>query len=177
MDFVTLKLIDRQRRFKNKILTYFVLFPLGIFFLGCFRTSRSSLQTIFEQEFGFESYWRIIGIIGLIIVIILYISLSKILPYKRGHIQLSKDKIKISQGLKVSEHQTERLKNFKFLADVPFGGDDRHDFEKASTLKFRDNGKKYDFEICPESKNELEAITPIVKAWKELNPEFIYGYK
>ncbi len=183
MDIITLKLIDRQRRITNKLLTYFVLLPLGIFFFGCFRTQNRygnytiPSRTIFEDEFGFDSHWRIIGLIGLIVVIIIYISLSKIIPFKGGRIELTKDKIKISRGLRVNEFKVDKLKKFEFLADVSFKSDDRHDFEKASVLKFQTNGRSYDFEICTETKADLEAMTPIVKAWRELNSEFKYGYR
>jgi hypothetical protein len=183
MDIITLKLIDRQRRIINKLLTYCVLYPLGLFFIGCFTTGRrygsysQPSQTLFEQEFGFDSYWRIIGIIGLIVVFIIYMSLSKIIPFKGGQIELTKDKIKIIQGSRVNEFKVDKLKKFEFLADVTFKSDDRHDFERANVLKFQDNRRNYDYEIFAETNADLDAITPIVKAWKEINSEFKYGYK
>lgn len=183
MDVLVLKLIDRQRRIRNKLLTYFVLFPLGLFFIGCFTTGRRhgnySLpsRTFFEEEFGFDGDWRIIGIIGIIIVFLVYISLSEILPFKGGQIELAKDKIKINQGSIVYEFKVDKLIKFEFLADVPYASDDRNDFEKASILKFQANGRSYDYEICTETKADLEAMTPIVKAWGELNSKFKYDYR
>lgn len=179
MDSVTLKLIDRQKRIRNKVITYFGLLPIGLFSIGCFYIPRYSgtRQTIFEREFDFESYWRIIGPLGLLAVGVTYILLDKLLPFKKGTLRLTKGKISINSGEKISEFQTESLKDFEFKTDVPFDTDDRHDFQKASVLKFRVNNKKFEFEVCTETRTELEALTPIVKAWKESNREFRYGYK
>lgn len=179
MDSLILKLIDRHKRIRNLLITYFVLLPIGIFSIGCFYIPRysSTQETIFEKEFGFETYWRFIGSFMLLAVGMTYIFLSKLLPFKKGSLHLTKEKISIKNGKQIRDFPIALLKDFEFKADVPFDTDDREDFKKASVLKFKINNKKFEFEVCTETKEALAALTPIVKAWQESNPAFQYGYK
>lgn len=179
MESLTLKLIDRQKRIRNKIIAYFGLLPSGLFSIGCFYIPRHSQTrlTLFERVFDFESYWRIIGPFGLLAVGMTYIFLGKLLPFKNGTLLLTKEKIRINSGKINNDFQIDSLKGLEFKTDIPFDTDDRPDFQKASLLKFRIGKRKFVFEVCTDTKAELEALTPIIKAWKELNPEFKYGYK
>ena len=79
------------------MISYFGLFPLGLFFIGCFYIQRYSVtkETFFEREFDFESYWRVIGVIGLFIVGFIFLFLDKLLPFKKGIIHLLQLKVKL----------------------------------------------------------------------------------
>src|SRR5690606_7713 len=154
-------LIDRQKRILNKLITYSVLYPLGIFFLLCFGRGRHwTGRTILEIELGFETYWRTIGVVGAIVVLLLLVFLDRLIVFKKGQIQLTRDKIIIKKENTEKIFHTNRLKNFEFKADIPFDSDDRDAFQKQSVLRFTDSNEKFIFEINLETVEDSKTLTP-----------------
>ena len=63
------------------------------------------------------------------------------------------------------------------MADIPFESDERYNFQKASILKFDSRGKKFNFEVSTETQEDMLALRPFVKHWREAYPHFKYSYK
>ena len=142
-----------------------ILIPAGIFFLLCAYAKYD--ETLMEQFFGFEHYWRTIGWIGAPTSGILYIVLSRLTLYGAGTVKIGTDKIEISSKSNFESYDVSRITDLTFKKDIPHQTDERTDSQKASRLTFNYQGRTVDLELRTFKKADFEQLIPITKHWRD----------
>ncbi|MEQ8713467.1 MAG: hypothetical protein RIC80_10635 [Cyclobacteriaceae bacterium] len=172
---IELPYVDRKKRLTVRFVEVAILIPLGIFFLACGYAKYD--ETIAEQLFGFERYWRTIGWIGVAIVFILYVTLARIVLYKKGTVKIGTDKIVVSTRNGSLTYETTRMTNLTFTKDIPYETDERTDSQKASRLTFNYQGRTIDLELRTYYKSDFDQLLPISKYWRENVQDYKETYK
>ncbi len=178
MDDLSLNLtgIDRNRRRRHYLTKILFLIPLGTFFFLCFYTGRDGADyTLPERYFNFSSYWRTIGIVGLLATFILYFALHKLLPYKVGSMIFSKESLE----MKFPQRQIFQIKSMDQIVihkDLPYQDDDEMPSKMASRICFEYLNDKYDYEMEIATKAETETLTQIINLWKESKQDILVKY-
>ena len=96
----------------------------------------------------------------------IYKKVEKKFPLMLGKIQLSSDRIVITTNRKREEIFITQIDKLFLFKDVPFAGDDRSIYEKASKLEFSVGKKKYMYELnIPEK--DFNELRPILSDWKK----------
>lgn len=172
---IELPYVDRKKRLTVRFVEVAILIPLGVFFLMCGYVKYD--ETIAEQLFGFERYWRTIGWIGVAIAFILYVTLARIVLYKKGTVKIGTDKIEVSTRNGSLAYETSRITNLTFTKDIPYETDERTDSQKASRLTFNYQGRTIDLELRTYHKSDFDQLLPISKHWRENIQEYRETYK
>lgn len=172
---IELPYVDRNKRIMVRAIEVGLCLPLGLFFLLCIYYKYD--ETILEQLFGLESYWRTIGWIGLPIVIILYVILGRIILTKNGDIKISADKIELSKKGHTETFYTSGISKMTLIKDIPYRSDDRSDSQKASRLIFNYQGLEIDIEFKTYKISEIEELGVISNHWKDIIKDYNETYK
>lgn len=176
---IELKFVNRKVRLNVWVIQFIILTSLMWFFIICFYTKGSYeyKNTLLENLFDVDEYWRTVGYIGFPITLILLFVVPKYMLRKTGILKVSNEKIEISDKGRNSVYYTSSISEMIFTKDLPFKGDDRSRSRKAGRIQFKYGSEKCDFEFNPKTENDYKNLIPVTQYWQENITGFKVKYK
>ena len=154
--------INRFKRIVVRLLQLLLLTPAALFFILGVKTK--STHTILELQLGFPEYWRIISVVGLLVIAFLYFILYSLLKVEDGILEFKEDRISIlKKGRLESEYHFNEIDDVKLEKDIPFKDDERYQSQRASKLIFLYRGKTVILEFLSKDAERYHKLNQYLK--------------